>query len=461
MSQQVAGPGPASRRRFRIPALLAIGAIGILPAAFLANPSIAEAAPLVFYVDKTMRACSDAGPGTAARPFCTVTKGVSRTTAGYTLYIGWGNFAETIRPIASGTAARPIRITAWPGRSPIIGSGATNGALISGLGYISLSNLKFSGTVADGIVVSNSTHITVTNNTVSGAGRPTSGQIAPGVSVRGTTASIVSYNNVHHNNGHGIVLASGTTGTIVWRNWTSYNAEGWQRHANGINVTAPGNFVLRNITHNNEDSGIQFYAGGDNNLAASNLTYNNGDHGIDNLNVTGGRLISNTVYRNCTSGINVEGTSSNYQVVNNIAVDNAVYPAYKGISCNRRGGNIGIWDSAPSSTTVNHNLVWLTKSGAMYAFGTTYTSLAAMRAARGQDKEARGVQADPRFVRTASWNLRLLAGSPAIDRGHSGVSGAQSSDLVGNARVDVRSVPNSYAQGPRRYDDLGAFEFRS
>ncbi|MDX6239829.1 MAG: hypothetical protein QOG10_4644, partial [Kribbellaceae bacterium] len=302
MSQQVPGPrsGPATRRRLRIPALLAIG---ILPAAFLANPSVAHAAPLAFYVDKTMGSCSDAGPGTAARPFCTITKGVSRTRAGYTLYIGWGVFAETIRPLASGTATARINITAWPGRSPIIGAGLTYGANITGLGYITLSYLRFSGTVADGINVLNSNHIIVTNNTVSGAGRPAQSQTAPGIGVRGTTASVVSYNNVHHNNGSGIILASGTTGTTVWGNSASYNAEGWRRNANGILVTAPGNAVLRNATHNNEDSGIQFYTGGNNNLAALNLTFNNGDHGIDNFNVTGGRMISNTVYHNCASGL--------------------------------------------------------------------------------------------------------------------------------------------------------------
>ena len=34
-------------------------------------------------------------------------------------------------------------------------------------------------------------------------------------------------------------------------------------------------------------------------------------------------IIGNTIYSNCTSGINVEGTSGNYVVENNIAVDNA------------------------------------------------------------------------------------------------------------------------------------------
>jgi parallel beta-helix repeat protein len=427
----------------------------LVPAGLLAFPSVAAAATVSLYVDKTSSVCSDSGPGTAATPYCTITKGVSRLAAGYALYIGNGTYAEIIKPAVSGTAAAPISIAAWPGLSPVI-TGSTYGANISSRSYVTLSGLTFSGTVADGIYVSGGDHITVTGNTVSGAGRPASGQTAPGISIRGTVSAVVSNNNAHHNNGTGILLTSGASGVTVSGNNANFNAEGWRRNANGINVVAAGNSVLRNITHDNEDSGIQFYSGGNNNLAALNVTYNNGDHGIDNLNVTGGRLISNTVYRNCTSGINVEGTSGNFQVENNIAVDNAVYPAYNGIACARRAGNIGIWDSAPSSTTVDHNLVWLTKAGKMYAFGTTYTSLAAMQAATHQ--EAHGVQADPRFVSAAGWNLRLLGGSAAIDRGDSGVSGAQSTDIEGSPRVDDPAASNSFAEGPRLYDDLGAYE---
>ena len=200
------------------------------------------------------------------------------------------------------------------------------------------------------------------------------------------------------------------------------------------------------MVHDNEDSGLQFYTGGNNNLATLNVTYNNGDHGIDDFNVTGGRLIGNTVYRNCTSGINVEGTSGNYTVKNNIAVDNAVYPAYNGISCSRRAGNIGIWDSAPPTTTVDHNLVQLTKAGTMYVFGSPYSSLAAMQTATGQ--EASGVQGDPKFAAAASGDFRLTAGSPAIDRGDSGVSGEQSQDLLGNPRVDDPATANTFASRP-------------
>jgi parallel beta-helix repeat protein len=409
-----------------------------------------------YYVDKTVP-CSDTGPGTADTPYCTITKGVSRLQAGYILYIGNGTYAESVKPSVSGTAAAPITITAWPGRSPVV-TGVTNGVYLSQKSYLTVSNLTVTGTVADGVYVTKSDHIVVSGNHVSGSGRPLQGQTAPGISIRATNSSQVLSNTADHNNGTGIYITNTSTDTQVADNEASFNAEGWQRNANGINVTSAGNTVLRNVTHDNEDSGIQFFTGGNNGLAALNVTYNNGDHGIDDLNVTGGRIISNTVYRNCTSGINVEGTSGSYVVENNVAVDNAVYPAYNGIACARRAGNIGICDSAPPTTTVDHNLVWLTKSGTLYVFKSAYTSLAAMQAATGQ--EAAGVQSDPLFFDAPTWDLQLKEGSAAIDRGDSAVSGAQPADILGNARVRDPNVGNSKASGPRLYDDLGAYEFQ-
>ncbi len=450
-------PSCSYREKMRRIRGLGLCAAALVPAGLLVFPSLAQAATTSLYVDRTA-ACSDSGPGTATTPYCTIGKGVSRLAAGVTLYIGNGSYAETIKPAVSGTAAAPITITKWPGRTPVIVGSTYYGANLTSRSYVTIAGLTFSGTVADGIYVSKGDHLTISGNTISGAGRPAQSKTAPGISIRGTASSVVSGNYVHHNNGTGIVLNSGATGITVSGNTASFNAEGFRRNANGINVVSPGNAVLRNLTHDNEDSGIQFYTGGNNNLAALNITYNNGDHGIDNLNVTGGRMIGNTVYRNCTTGLNIEGTSGNYQVINNIAVDNAVYPAYKGISCARRAGNIGIWDSAPATTVVDHNLVWLTKAGKMYAFKSSYTSLAAMQAATRQ--ESHGVQADPRFVSPAGWNLRLSSGSAAIDRGHSGVSGAQATDIAGDPRYDDPATANTFAEGPRRYDDLGAYEFR-
>ena len=193
-------------------------------------------------------------------------------------------------------------------------------------------------------------------NTVTNAGRQAQGATAPGISIRATNSSLVADNNTNHNSDTGIYVTNTSTGVTVTNNQSSFNAQGWQRNANGINVTSPGNVITANVTHDNEDTGIQLYTGANNNLVTLNVTYNNGDHGIDNLNVTGGTIVGNTVFRNCTSGINLEGaTSGSYRIANNVAVDNAVYPAYAGIACARRAGNIGVWDGAQNSTLVDHN----------------------------------------------------------------------------------------------------------
>ena len=446
------GGGIALRRTF---AAVTCAAMMLATGATTSN----AASVTTLYVDRTMSTCSDSGSGTSTAPFCTITKGVSKLAAGLTLYIGNGTYAESIKPTVSGSTASPITITAWPGRNPVVGTGVTYGAYLSARSYVTVSNLTFTGTTGDGIYVTGGDHITITGNTVTYAGQRAKGFTARGISIHSTTtASVVSNNNTNHNSDHGIYLTDTSTGITVSNNQSSFNAEGWQRNANGIDVISSGNTVIGNVTHDNEDSGIQFYPGGNNNLATLNVTYNNGDHGIDDYNVTGGRLIGNTVFHNCTTGINVEGTSGNYLIANNVAVDNAVYPAYNGISCARRAGNIGVWDSAPPTTTVDHNLVWLTKTGTMYVFGSSYTSLSAMQAATGQEKA--GVQADPKFVSTGGNNLQLNEGSAAIDRADSGLAGEQPTDILGNPRVRDPNVTNTFAAGPRLYDDLGAYEFQ-
>ncbi|HZX06893.1 right-handed parallel beta-helix repeat-containing protein, partial [Kribbella sp.] len=268
-----------------------LGGVLLLSGVALACPLIARADTTTLYVDRTVAGCSDAGPGTATTPYCTVTKGVSKLAPGLTLYLGDGTYSETVKPAVSGTAAAPITITAWPGRHPVIAP-ASYGANLTSRAYIILSGLTFTGTRYDGVYVSGSHDITISGNTVTGAGQPVSGHTAYGISIRGSSSSVVSGNDVNHNNGTGILLSSGSTGILVSDNDAAFNAEGWRRNANGINVISAGNTVLRNVTHDNEDSGIQFYPGGNDNLAALNVTYDNGDHGIDDLNVTGGRLIS-------------------------------------------------------------------------------------------------------------------------------------------------------------------------
>src|SRR5207253_1381695 len=92
----------------------------------------------------------------------------------------------------------------------------------------------------------------------------------------------------------------------------------------GIDIRGSGNTVSKNLVYQNEDSGMQFYNGANNNVAIDNVAWGNGDHGIDNLSSTSTTIVSNTVYLNTTAGINVEATSTGATIRNNISMDNAL-----------------------------------------------------------------------------------------------------------------------------------------
>jgi Right handed beta helix region len=424
------------------------------------------AAAVTFTVDNRSRACTDDGPGTSAQPFCSIGAAVKMAVAGDTVRVTAGTYRGTeIDPRHSGTRARPIRFLA---RRGVRITGGEHAFVLVNRRSIVISGFTITKTSSYGIEVSGGSNIVISRNTVSFSGRPVRGRAAAGIYVRNLHGGQVSFNSSHDNSSHGIYLLGTTTGVIVRRNRAYRNAYQYQRNANGIDDTAPGNTIVHNRTYSNEDSGINIFPGANRTIVSGNVSYHNGDHGIDNLDVTGGRVIGNTVFRNCTSGINIEGRSGNYVVENNIAVNNStgaivnptpINPPHAYVNnCDRRNGNIGIYDSATESTTANFNLVWQSGSGTEYVWdGIGYSSRAALAAATEQ--ETRGIFANPMFANPAAWNLRLTGHSPAIDSANSGVRGEQRRDVTGRRRVDDHHVANTGA-GPRRYDDRGAFEFR-
>ena len=343
---------------------------------------------------------------------------------------------------------------------------------LSGVSYITINGFTITGTSSAGISVSGGSNVTIANNTESYAGTPISSPAA-GISLSNLAGGLVQGNITHDNSAHGIYLSGSTTGVTVQGNTSYHNAYQYQRNANGIEDVAPGNSIIGNVTYANEDSGINMYTGGNNALVANNVTYDNGDHGIDDFNVTGGRIIGNTVYYNCTDGINVEGTSGNYDIENNVSVNNATgavinptpiatnpstgQPYYTN-PCNRRIGNIGVYDSAPATTTANYNLVYQSGAGAWYTWaGVEYSSLSALRSATGQ--ESNGIFGDPHFANAAAWNLQLSGGSPAIDSANSLASGEQATDILGRSRVDDPATANT-GNPSGSYYDRGAYEYQ-
>jgi parallel beta-helix repeat protein len=430
----------------------------VVSAAFVASgltasglSATAAQASTIWVVNNTS-SCSDSGPGTSSKPFCTIAAAAKKALAGDTVLVSGGTYPGTgVNPANSGTSTSPITFTADAG---VTISGGTKGFALSSRSYIVINGFTITGTSVYGISVSGGGNVTISHNTVSFSGQPASGKTASGIYLSNVAGGEVTGNITHDTSAHGIYLAGTTTGVTVAGNTSYHNAYQYQRAGNGIYDVAPGNSIIGNVTYANENSGISLYPGADNTLVADNVTYDNGNHGIDDRNVTGGRVIGNTVYYNCVDGINVEGTSGNYLIENNIAENNATGaiinptpinpPGAYTNDCNRRTGNIGIYDSAPATTTADYNLVWQTGTAADYVWaGNEYNSQSALNAATGQ--EAHGIFADPGFVNPAAWNLQLTTGSPAIDSANTSAPGEQPADIFGHSP----------------YDDRGAYEFRS
>src|SRR6266545_5051536 len=443
----------------------------------------AAAAAAVLYVDRNNPSCSDTGPGTSTQPFCTIKPAASQATAGQTVQVASGTYPELVTVSNSGAPGSPIVFSAAPGASVTV-SGQANGFKLAGKSYVTIQGFTVANTSSYGFYVSSSSsnvivsgntvsniasngiyvttlssNVTVSGNTVSGvngygiyvntlsnvtvsgndvsfAGQRAVDLIKYGIKLTDTTNSLVSGNVSHDNSNDGIFLDATTTGVRVTGNEAYGNARGYTRAAPGIDVRGYNNTVDRNVSHDNEDSGFQFYTGSHDNLVVDNLAYGNGDHGIDDLGSTGQRIISNTVYDNVAAGINVEGSSTGATIENNIAVDN-------GINSPRTNGNIRVDSTSTTGTTVNFNLVFLTVPDVMYQWGADkYNSLKEFKDATGQ--ESKGIEADPSWVSPGS-NFHLLAGSPAIDSADSGVSGETTTDLEGTGRYNDPDTRDSGA----------------
>ncbi|GAA1982426.1 hypothetical protein GCM10009817_24640 [Terrabacter lapilli] len=468
-------------------AALAIGSlVGALGLA-LSSTGAASGAATYLYVGGS--GCSDTGSGTATVPFCTIAKAAKVAVAGQTVLVSSGTYTDEVYPWHSGTSASPITFQPAAGATVTI-SGAKHGFTISNQSWIRVSGFTIQSTTKDGIYVYNATGVRLSGNTVRRSGVRVSGSTAYGMYLNSMTNSVVTGNLVTDNSASGIYLTNGSTGNQVTSNESSWNAYGYVRNAVGIDLRAPGNLVGSNRVHDNEDSGIQSYPGGNNNTIVDNVSYHNkgfttvvltncnapstgntsgcitGDHGIDDYAVTGSSVVGNTVYDNVSAGINVEGvpagTSSGFTLANNISVDNAAScPNGAGgtVKCPRTRGNIRVDATSQLGTSLDYDLVNLSVSGGtMMVWGSTsYTSLAAFQTASKQESHA--LQADPRWTSPSKGDFTLRAGSPAIDSANSGAPGEPTKDAAGRPRVDDPATVNT-GVGSRRYDDRGAYEYQ-
>jgi hypothetical protein len=105
-----------SNRKLSARRLTVLGII-VLMASFV--PSDAARAGTTYYVSTSG---SDANPGTATRPWRTFSQSFTRLSAGDTLLVRGGTYAERILSpkLRAGTSSLPIKVAAFPGERPIV-----------------------------------------------------------------------------------------------------------------------------------------------------------------------------------------------------------------------------------------------------------------------------------------------------------------------------------------------------
>ena len=211
----------------------------------------------------------------------------------------------------SGTSGAPIVFTAAPGATVTIPSQAS-GFVISGRSWITVNGFTVTNTSDYGINVSELVvrhDLQQPRELLGSAGerktaRRDQAQQHDRLAGRRQHVRPQQLRGDHGDHRHRRATRCGGTTPSTTR-------RGSQRAAPGIRVyQAAGNTVDGNITHDNEDSGIESYPGANNTLIYNNVSYNNGDHGIDDCDRPAQRIIGNTVYNNVTAGINLEGNST-------------------------------------------------------------------------------------------------------------------------------------------------------
>lgn len=463
-----------------------VSAVALTVPAAMAMEGAAAAAAILYVGGPT---CSDSGTGTATTPYCTIAKAAKMAVAGQTVVVAAGTYVDEVFPWRSGTPTAPITFRPADGARVVI-SGPRHGFTVSNQSWISVSGFEIDDTTGSGIYVYNATGVTLSGNTIRRSGTRVQGSSQYGMYLNSMSSSRVAGNLVTDNSASGIYVTNASTNLTIAGNEVSWNAYGYVRNAVGIDLRSGPNLVKDNRVHDNEDSGIQLYPGGDSNTVVDNLIYHNkgftsvqlsncnhpptgavdgcitGDHGVDNYGVTGSTIVGNTVVDNVAAGINVEGdaagTPTGIALANNVAVDNAVAcpdGAGGAVKCPRTRGNLRVDATSQTGTSLDFDLLWVSGTGETQAvWGTTsYKTLATFRAASGT--EARGLESDPLFVARDQADLRLRSGSPAIDSANSAALGQQTADATGAPRVDDPATPDT-GLGPRTYDDRGALEHR-
>jgi hypothetical protein len=479
------------------------------------------AAAVTYYVDAASSACNNAGAGTEAQPYCTITAAITaHKGADVTILVKPGIYREQVTIPTSGSAGLPFVLRATGPGVVIDGaddfSNAALWAAASGTVWqastVSWTPLQVfvdgqrltptTVSTTDSIPVNGFSWITGRGLCVNlGGASPGTHQTLVGHRLYGFNLPVRSFVTIDgfqvtRQESKGIYLQTGSSDCLITGNRVSFtNSFGIQAvnsarieiafnvvsdaNYHGIGVTAGASFcsIHDNESFKNSDptarraNGIYQY-GALNNTLYRNRLHDNQDTGMQ---FSGGT--TNCVSYNNRSWNNGDHGFDHLASTGNYHTNDVAYGNYKdGFSIEGNSPNTqlynciavnnglttneyDVWVDLESSVgfVSDYNLFWNSTSQMPYKFIATQYATQAEYQA-ASGQDAHSRQADPRFVNAAAGDFRLMPGSPAIDAGNSGVANWPAMDAAGAARVDDPATANTGA-GPVAFADLGALEY--
>ena len=477
----------------------------------------------VFYVDNSGGAtCSDAGPGTEAQPYCTISAAVAaHHGAGITIYVKPGTYREQVTIPLAGSAGNPFVIQALGGPVIVDGaddvSGAANWVQYSGNVYLNASvnwppsqgfidGARLYPSVASPAFLPSNSYNWVSGEGMyvnAGGGNPGLHTLLAGRRAYGFLAAARNYLTIDgftvtHGGDRGFQLNNACTNVTISHNNVNYS------YKYGIEAVGGSNLLIdSNTSSYNGDNGIMLLNGVTASTVQNNESFQNARpdvraaNGINLFNCPGNLVQNNRTHHNQDTGMQVGLGSNDCILRQNISWDNGDhgFDNSNATGTNHLGdvsfGNYNdgfsidgtatgtvlyncvstdnglathqydLWvnpTSAPSLVS-NYNIIWNSSPQPPIKYiSTQYVTLAAFSAVSHQDTNS--TQADPGFMNPWGGDFRPASGSVAIDAANSGVPNWPATDAAGSARVDDPATVDR-GIGPITYADRGALEFQA